>query len=300
MEKLLEALKKLLPENEVKEIETTLAEMFSEAKEEIEAEYNKKLTEAYEDAEKEIKLAEATAEEGYAQAYELLQDAYARLEQLKEEHDNELEAGFEEAYEMIKAEQAKTNTQEVELHKEYEEKFQQMRNLFVDKLDEFMHLHGAELHEAARKEILNDPRMVEHKLALDKIVQIASDYIEENSADSANAMKNQELVKQLEDLKVQMKVVESRNVRLSQQNTRLNEQVNDSKKLLSEATKVERKERVKASATASGRGQKVLESYKIISEFDNKGSKKEDAELLAEGQEELNEYLALAGLADNS
>lgn len=298
MDKLLEALKKLLPENDVKEIAATLAEMFSEAKDEIEAEYNTKLTEAFEDAEKEIKKTEEIAEEGYNQAYALLQDAYARLEQLQEDHDNELEAGFEEAYEMIKAEQSKNNNQEVEMYKEFEDKFQAMRNLFVDKIDEFMHLHGAELHEAARREILNDPRMVEHKLALDKIVQITSDYISEDSADNANNLKAQELVKHLEDAKVQLKVVEARNVRLSQQNTRLNEQVNASKHQLAESNKVERKERMKVSATVSGRGQKVLESDKIISEFNNTGSNKVNEDVLAEGQAELNEYLALAGLAD--
>lgn len=294
MNKLIEALKKFLPENQVQDVANVLEEMIEEARQEIEAQYNQKLTEAYTSAEEEIKAAETVAYEGYRQAAELIQDGNVRLARLEEEKDNEREAGFEEAFAMINKKEAEKAELETNVYKEFDEKLAEMRNMFIEKIDEFMVLNGAELYEEARREILNDPRMVEHRMALDKIIDITSDYISE---DSANNAKTQELAKQLEALKTQMQIVESRNVKLSQQNSRLTEAVREKEALIVESNKVEKKERAKVSEKVSGRGQKVLlEKPQIIPEFSNNQAAQE--ELIEEGQNIMNDYMVLSGLQD--
>lgn len=293
MNKLLELLKKSLPENQIQEVADLLGEMFEEARQEIEAEYNKKLTEAYTSAELEIKEAEETGYEGYRQAAEVINDLSSRLERLQEEKDNEIEAGYEEAWEMIKAEQAKNQEIEVEVYKDFDARLQEMRKLIIDKIDTFMEANGAELYAEARREILNDPRMIEHKVALDKIIEITADYISE---DSANNLKTQEIAKQLETLKTQMQVVESRNVRLSQQNSRLTEAVREKEALITESNKVEKNERKKVVEKASSRGQKVLEKPQIIAEYSNNKADRQEEELIEEGQNVMNDYMVLAGL----
>ncbi len=116
--KIFESLKKMLPENEVKEVSSVISEMIENAKDEMEKEYNKNLEEAYAQLSGELASAEKTAYEGYQEAYEIINDLRTRLEVQKQEFDAQLEEGYEEAYQMLLAERSTKSQVEVDLYEE--------------------------------------------------------------------------------------------------------------------------------------------------------------------------------------
>jgi len=65
MDKILEALKKMLPENQINEVADAIKGMLKQAKVDVEKEYNSRLEEAYSELAKELTEAEKTAENGY-------------------------------------------------------------------------------------------------------------------------------------------------------------------------------------------------------------------------------------------
>ena len=87
MQKILEALKAILPEEQVKEISSAVQEYLAEAKTELEAEYNAKLEEGYGELSKEMKAAEKTAYEGYQEAWGMISELRNRIETQKVEFE---------------------------------------------------------------------------------------------------------------------------------------------------------------------------------------------------------------------
>jgi len=104
MDKIVEALKNLLPENEVNEVANAVGELLEQAKESLEFEYNQKLEEAYAELTSELAEAEKIAEQGYEEAYSIIGDLRNRLEVQGQEYNSALEEGYEEAYQMLKSE----------------------------------------------------------------------------------------------------------------------------------------------------------------------------------------------------
>jgi hypothetical protein len=305
MNKVLEALKKILPAEHVQEVATAVEAMIAEAEAKIEAkkekEFNAKLLEAYDKVSAELQEAEATAETGYKQAFAHIQELTLRLERQQEEFDNLMDEGFSEAYEMLEKEQAKNNNLEVEMYEEFNNRLKRMKDMFVEKFDQFSQIQYAEIYEAARRDIMNDPRMVEHKVALDKIIDIVGNYVSEEDFAGVNSTKVNEAFKAVEDLKGQVRVLEARNVRLSTQNNKLNEQVREMNNMLTESTKVEKQERKRVAGTASGRGSKVLGGKEqIIAEYHNPQAQQQDddGQSLVENNAALEDLLALAGLTE--
>ena len=177
MEKIVEALRKLLPENEINEVSSAVQQMLEQAKLDLETEFNEKLEEAYGDLSSEVAEAEKIAEAGYEEAYAIIADLRNRLEIQGEEYKAALEEGYEEAYEMLTQEKGKNQTLEVEMYEEYDKKLSEMKEYIVDKVDQFLQFKGQEIYEQAKLEIVNDPRMAEHKVALNKIVDITANYL---------------------------------------------------------------------------------------------------------------------------
>ena len=101
MERLLEALKKFIPSDQLREVEKAVEEMVAEVtaqiEEQKEAEKNAELEKAYDQLTEELATSEATTVEGYKQAYAYIQDQEIRLARLSEEKDNERDDGFTEA-----------------------------------------------------------------------------------------------------------------------------------------------------------------------------------------------------------
>jgi HD-GYP domain-containing protein (c-di-GMP phosphodiesterase class II) len=280
--KIFESLKKMLPENEVKEVSSVISEMIENAKDEMEKEYNKNLEEAYAQLSGELASAEKTAYEGYQEAYEIINDLRTRLEVQNQEFDAQLEEGYEEAYQMLLAERNSKSQVEVDLYEEYDQKLAEMKAYIVEKVDQFLQYKGSEIYEQAKKDLVNDPRILEHKVALDKIVNITSDYLSDEDKSFATASKIEEASKAIEELRGQLRIMEARNIRLSTDNTRLTESVRRvSHNVITEAAKpaaaaakktkvlTEQKERTMKVKNASGRGHVDTENVQVIAEFND-------------------------------
>lgn len=291
--KIVEALKKLLPESEINEVAGSVEKMLEQAKSNLEKEYNEKLEEAYSELSNELAEAEKTAEKGYEEAYAIIADLRNRLEVQGEEYNAQLQEGYEEAYQMLKAEREKNNQLEVEMYEEYDKKLQEMKDYIVDKVDQFLQFKGQEIYEQARREVLNDPRMAEHKVALDKIVEVTSSYLTDADFNVVTSSKLDVVNKQLEEMKGQLKIMEARNIRLSTENTKLNEWKRQAETVLTEATKTaaedkkskvvtEQKEKIEKAKNATGRGQ-VAENTEVIAEYNT-------------GNSEMDQLLVLSGL----
>ena len=295
MEKIMEAIKKLLPESDVKEVSSAINEMLNQAKLDLEKEYNEKLEEAYTELSGELSNSEKTAEQGYEEAYAIIADLRNRLDIQGEEYKNALEEGYEEAYQMLKTERAKNGNIEVELYEEYDKKLQEMKEYIVDKVDQFLQAKGQEIYEQARKDVVSDPRIAEHKVALDKIVDIASNYLSDDESQNFSSAKIEEFQKQLEESRGQLRIMEARNIRLSTENTKLNENVRYAKNLITEQKQAtssqkksevitEQKERSEKAKNVTGRGQKVVDQEVVI------------AENVGNNNSEIDQILVLSGI----
>lgn len=228
MDKITEALKKLLPESEINEVAAAVKEMLEQAKAGLETEYNQKLEEAYAELTSELSTAEKTAEKGYEEAYAIIGDLRNRLELQGEEYKSALEEGYEEAYQMLKTERDKNQQLEVEMYEEYDKKLAEMKEYIVDKVDQFLQFKGQEIYEQAKRDVLNDPRMAEHKVTLDKIIDLTSNYLSDEDFAAVSSSKLDEVNKSVEEMKGQLRIMEARNIRLSTENTKLNEAVHSS------------------------------------------------------------------------
>jgi len=276
MEKIVEALKKLLPESEVNEVSSAVQDMLEQAKSNLEAEFNEKLEEAYAELSSEIAEAEKIAEKGYEEAYSIIADLRNRLEIQGEEFKSALEEGYEEAYQMLKQEKEKNQKLEVEMYEEYDKKLADMKEYIVDKVDQFLQLKGQDIYEQAKRDVINDPRMVEHKVALDKIVDITANYLSDEDFAAVSSSKLEEATKSVEEMKAQLRIMEARNIRLSTENTKLNEAVRQAQEVITESRTVvaktkkeamvnEQKERTEKATNVTGRGK--TEDGEVISEY---------------------------------
>lgn len=295
MDKIVEALKKMLPETEITEVTEALKASLEQAKTELEAEYNQKLEEAYAELTNELAEAEKTAEQGYEEAYAIIGDLRSRLEVQGEEYKAALEEGYEEAYQMLKSERSKNQNLEVEMYEEYDAKLAEMKEYIVDKVDQFLSLKGKEIYEQARQDILNDPRMAEHKVALERIIDITSNYMSDDDFAGVSSAKLEEATKKVEELKGQMRILEARNIRISTENTKLTESIRQAQELISESRQVvakekksavisEQKERAQKAQNVTGRGTTTNETV-VISEH-----------TASSGGDDMDQMLVLSGL----
>lgn len=311
MDKIFEALSKMLPEDQVKEVSSAINEMLEASKAELESEYNKNLEMAYEELSKELKDSEKVALEGYEQAMniinELKNDNVKLKTELQEEYNSSLEEGFEEAYQEILAERQKNEQIELQLHEEYENKYQEMRKFFVEKLHQFLETKGKEIYEMARKDIMSDPSVVEHKLVLDKVVNAVGNYLTDEDKVVASSTKVEEISKKLEEQSTRIRMLEAKNIRLANENTKLNEQVKEAADLITESRTLvleeSRKNRSEKAKNVTGRGEITNGQTKVISEFKTESEKtsSDESETLIESisPEELHQMQVLAGTKVN-
>ena len=294
MDKIVEALKNLLPENEVNEVANAVSELLEQAKENLESEFNQKLEEAYSELTSELAEAEKIAEHGYEEAYAIIGDLRSRLEVQGQEYKDALEEGYEEAYQMLKSERAKNENIEVEMYEEYDRKLSEMKEYIVDKVDQFLQIKGSDIYEQARRDVMSDPRLSEHKVALDKIVNIASNYISNDDFSEINAEKVEESIRKVEELKGQMRILEARNIRISTENTKLNEAVRQAQDLITESRRVvtrekkfnvlsEQKERSERARNVMGRGNNASDNVVIAEHNNNSGNSDMDQLLVLSG-----------------
>ena len=291
MDKLLDILSTMLPEDKMKEISEAVANMLEETKAGLEAEADKNLEEAYAELAEQVRKAEQVAEEGYQEAWDVITELRNRIVTLRAEYDSALEEGYEEAYQVVLAERGKNETLEMELHNEYEKRFSESEEFVVDKLDMFLKAKGKEIYEMARRDVMNDPSMVEHKVVLDKIVESVSNYITDEDRVLATSSRLSALQEALEKSDARIRMLESKNIRLDLDNKKLNEQVKEAAELLTESQDTvvaeNKKARVEKAKNATGRGT-VTNDTKVIAEFaDDKKGDQEDTTLVESLGEEF-------------
>ncbi len=272
MDKILEALSKMLPESEVKDVSKAVEDILNEAKADLEKEYKTKLEEAYGELSSELKESEKVAEQGYQEAFGIIQDLRNRLDTQNSEFDAALEEGYEEAYQMLLAERGKNENLETTLYEEYDKKLSEMKQYIVGKVDEFLQHKGKEIYEQARRDVMTDPRMVEHKVTLDKVVETVAEYISDEDYTLATSSKLETASKEIEELKGQMRILEARNIRVSTENNKLTEQVRSNATLLKESVvavkDADKNARAEKGKNAEGRGTKVSGPVEVIAEHD--------------------------------
>jgi hypothetical protein len=295
MDKITEALKSILPAEHVNEVAKAVEEMMAENVAALEAEFQSKLDEAYEQLTEERKADEVIAENGYQQAYDMIQSLMARLDEQREEFETALEEGFEEAYGELQKEKGRNENLEVEIYEEADKKLQEMKSMMVDKLDQFLSLQEQEMYESAKRDVLSDPSILEQRVAVEKMAEVLADYIGDDTINNVTSAKLEEMQKQVEALKGQMRIIEAKNVRLATQNNKLTEQVREAHEVITEATKAEKTNRLNKKENASGRGQRVV-NEQIISEFAAPTNKSEKETDLREGHDPLADLLVLSGL----
>lgn len=298
MDKITQALRKVLPAEHVAEVAKAVEEVMAEHYAQLEAEFQQKLDEAYEQLSAERARDEQIAEAGYQQAYEIIASLMNRLDEQREEFETALEEGFEEAYNELQREKGKNGNIEVELYEEFDNKLKEMKDVFIDKLDQFLALQEAEIYESAKRDVLNDPRILEQRVAVEKMAEILSDYMSNDDLSGVSSAKIEEAARQIEALRGQIRLLESKNVKLSVTNNRLSEQVNEARQYITEATKVERTNRANRRGNASGRGQRVV-NEQLISEYAAPATQTNNDRDLSEGHDPLNDLLVLSGLVEN-
>ena len=272
MEKIVEALTKLLPEDAVNEVTEAVKTELEAAKSNLEKEFSNKLEEAYAELSEELKTSEETAVQGYKEAYAIIQDLRGRLETQQKEFELSLEEGYEEAYQMLQAEKGKNDNIEVEMYDTFDKKLQEMKEYMIDKVDAFLQYKGKEIYESARAEVENDPRVSEHKVTLERVAECVAEYLGDEAPKTGHA-KNEEVSKKIEELRAQMKILEARNIRLSAENTKLTEAVRETQKVITESAKVEKKERVEKARIAEGKG-KTVNNPELVAEWTDAGKGK--------------------------
>lgn len=300
-EKVLNALSGLIPEDAQAKVAEAVKAMLDEAVAELDAEFDAKLADAYAEAEAKIAEAVQVAEQGYAEAYEIILDQRDRIETLKEEYEQQLEEGYEEAFSMLQQERSKNDTLEVDLYEEYDNRLGEIKEYIVDKVDQFLAQKGEEFFETAKRDVLNDPAMAEHKVALDKILEVASHYLDAEDYNFATSSKLDELSRQLEEQKGQLRILEARNMRLHTENTKLNEVARQAQEVLTEGARIERSARKNAAKNAQSRGQRVVDDVKVIAEHINAaGEPVADEDDAAAARNKLfSEWRTLAGYGNN-
>lgn len=272
MDKILEALTKMLPEDQVSDVaEAVKAELESaksSMKDELEKEYSSKLEQAYEELSEELKQSENTAVTGYQEAYAIISDLRKRLETQQAEFDSAMHEGYEEAFQMLQAEKAKNENIEVEMYDEFNKKLHEMKEYMVDKVDAFLQYKGQEIYEQARKDVMSDPRFAEHKVALDRVVETVSDYITDTDYAAVTSSKLDEADSRITDLEGQLRILEARNIRLNTENGRLNEAVREAQQVITESNDSSKQERVATAKNVTGRGRAVSDP-ELIAEWQN-------------------------------
>lgn len=263
-EKIMESLSGLVPSEAREKVASAISSIMEDVQKEYETAYNDKYQEAYDELVKENKLNVERAHKGYEEAYEVIADLRNRLEVQKEEFNQTLEEEYEEAYKMLLDERAKNEELETRLYEEYDARLKDIKEFMVDKIDEFLNLQGEKFYEMAKNEVLNDPCLAEHKVAFDKVVNVVSNYVNDEDFMFHTSSKVSNLNEQLEKSTKEKRLLEAKIMRLESDMTKLNEVTRETQKLLEEQMLTEEKEWVKKSRNAEGRGDVAEESRKVV------------------------------------
>lgn len=266
-DKVLQTLASLIPESAREKVTAAVSEFLDETVSELKETYEENLLEATESLHQEKEDIKAKALSGYAEAYEIISEQKDQINAQREEMEKHMVEQFEVAHQMIEEEKGKNQNVSSDLYEQYDAKVKDIQEFIIDNLDRFLEEKGDEFYQAAKREVLSDPCMAEHKVTLDRILEVASDYLSDEDKTFNTSGKLDTLSRQVKDLHDQIKVLEGRNVRLHTENTKLNEVARHAQTLVNESKKVETRQRVEKAKKAESHGEKVFGNRtKVITE----------------------------------
>lgn len=263
-DKILEAIAGLLPADVREKVSAVVKTALDEAVAELEKEYSAKLEEAYTKINEDRSKDKEVAETGYSQAYEAITELRNRLEVQKQEFEHTLEEEYEKAYKMLQEERNKNQNIADDMYKEYEGKLHQIKEWLIDRVDEFLAKKGEEYYEQARRDVLNDPHLAEHRVAFEKVLEVAADFISDDDCMMKTSTKVEETSRMLEHAKLQVKTLESKNMKLMTENNQMKDYVNQTKELLKEHAHSEQNERTAKAKKVESRGRTTNEPEREV------------------------------------
>jgi hypothetical protein len=297
-EKIMEAFANLIPENSrgvveeaienfIKETEGNIREEYEKTLEKSYEEWNQKLEEAKSEGDKKISETENTAFEGYQQAKEMLVEKEEEIIKQKNEYEGHIEREFNVAKKMIDEEKGRNETIEQELYEAYNNQLEDIKEDLVNKIDEFISGKIGELGEDVRKELKNDPEVLESKVAFERIKDIIASSMTSDDLNSSTASKIEELEETVSRLQAENKKTKARNMRLETFSLKtkdgeetINENTDNKKEraLQKDSIRREAERRIaeKAARVAEGRGDVISREDIITEETAGKEQKKSD------------------------
>jgi hypothetical protein len=304
-DRVLEALSALVPEETRDKVTAVVTSLLDEAvgsiKEKLMSEYNGKLDEGYRIIAEEREKDWQTAEQGYKQALDIIYDLRARLEKQNEEFQATLVEEYEKAYQMILAERQKNEELETTLYEEFNKRTEAIKEYIVEKCDDFLGEMGDEYYEAARREVLQDPCLAEHRIAFERVLDVAKDYLSDEDIMLNTTGKVDGLETQVESLNLQKRQIEGKCMRLMTENNKMHDYLKETKELVEKNMLNEQNERLSQARKVQGRGDAVVEPEREVllgevadrSAVTDKGINSDDPQTITE------QWQVLAGIREN-
>lgn len=264
--RIMEAFQGLIPDEKKSVVEEAIKEFMTESEKKIREEYEKTLEESYaewntqlEQAREEGKLkaeeTEKTAYEGYEQAREIIEQLNEKLQTQKDEFEAHMEREFSVAKAMIDEEKAKNDKIEEELYEAYSKQVEDLKEDLVNKIDAFLESKVVEISESVRKELKNDPDVLETKVAFDRIKDIVASCLTSNDIESSTAAQVESLEDTIANMQQEIKTLKAKTMRLTTENQKYVEEL----KVLSESN-------TENDESAEKRSQIRKEAERMISE----------------------------------
>ena len=297
MDKILEALKAILPESEVDGVVSALQETLTRHEAELEAEYQEKLDEAYEEMQQERAADQRIANEGYEEAHGIIKALTRQVEDVRAAGDEALKEGFEEAYQELQKVIEEKKAIEAEVYEDADRRLKQMQEHTVTHVTEFLAQKERELYEDARREVLSDPQLVEARVAIERIAETVGP-LTGGGFGGPTTRQIEEARREADSLRTQLRITEAKNLRITSQNERLNEQVRAKDQAITESARAERTERKNRSGKGVGRGKTTLGESVVIETLAEDTGGRQDT--LKEGVSDAELLLDVAGVPSKS
>ena len=305
-DRVLEALASLVPdesrEKVAKVVTSLLDEAVADLRSQFESEYNTKLDEAYHIVAEEREKDWVIAEQGYKQAYDIIADLRARLGRQEDEFQGTLEEEYEKAYQMILTERKKNDDLQDTLYEEFDQRTQAIKEYMIDMADKFLGKMGEEYYEAARREALSDPCLAEHRVAFERVLDVAKDYLSDEDIMLNTNSKVEGLERKVESLEYGKRQIESKNMRLMTENSRIHEYLKETKKLIETNILTEQNARLEQASKVEGRGNTSAEPQRdvVIGETEADSALTTGSDTADDEPQTITEqWQVLAGLKDN-
>ena len=238
VEQIMESFKGMIPEEKVSTVEEAVQGFIKETETKIQKEYEQTLEESYkewqeqtkkaeEDSKTKLEESEKTAYEGYDQAKVLLQETEGKVDKQKEEFESFLEEQYSVAKTMLDDEKGRNDKIEEELYESYMQQLEDVKEDLVAKIDDFLTSKTEQIVADIRKELKNDPDVLESKVAYDRIKDIVASSLKSEDIESSTAGKIDVLEDSLSQLQAEIKTLKAKNMRLHTEKVGLEKKVDE-------------------------------------------------------------------------